>query len=212
MQIRPNRINLSRLGLDERVSLVVKNRGEGVENELSMVGGDLKGVGKGGIVNTGMGNEFLPELGERLNRVREDELGDWEESVLERLPTRMNKGIGIRVGDWIGLAGRRGWWLSRVRHESEKGKAFFERKMRAFCFCRSLGNDEGRFCEREKGEECEGIISCGWLHGIDYVVVFWLGTLTEHSKSASDTFEISYNCGQKVDYNSNLVNIIHHYI
>lgn len=99
MQIRPNRINLSRLGLDERVSLVVKNRGEGVENELSMVGGDLKGVGKGGIVNTGMGNEFLPELGERLNRVREDELGDWEESVLERLPTRMNKGIGIRVGD-----------------------------------------------------------------------------------------------------------------
>lgn len=84
----------------------MENRGESVENEPSMIDGDLESVSESGRVNTGVGDKFLPELGECLSRVSEYELGDWEETMLERLPARVNMGIGNRVRVWIGFGGR----------------------------------------------------------------------------------------------------------
>lgn len=55
-----------------------------------MVKGDLERVSKDGRVNPMVRDQFLLELGEGLGRVREDELGDWEEAVLERLTPRMD--------------------------------------------------------------------------------------------------------------------------
>lgn len=57
-KVDTNRVNLVRGSIDERVGVGVENRGEGIEDEASMVKGDLEGFGNGGGVETvGRGRE-----------------------------------------------------------------------------------------------------------------------------------------------------------
>nr|GMD44647.1 hypothetical protein Iba_chr10dCG2500 [Ipomoea batatas] len=99
--IHADGINLGGIGGDEGIRFGVQDGGNGFEHEARVVRRDLKRLGNGLRVNTG------------LRAVGEDELRNWEKAVLERLSPRMDV-------NWLGGSGgvrrRRRRWFGSVLH------------------------------------------------------------------------------------------------